>query len=326
MTKSSDLFIATPFDPLFLVLPALLETAPKTDAKRLFLASDDHFDKLPEESSHLNDILREEKTRKLFEERMKAVCDMVEAGSESMFRINEEKLFREILAKARRFAEGSLPRSMEEKFVTKALQAPMVARVRRDVPLADSGTSTPSTDSVDSQTSTATTESNASSLTSQASTAATSIPEDADAITEDADAITEDAITTAMQASSEIQALQRLRVSFDFICASYIPPALTSRLREQLADKKLSGTDFAPLEEYLAELTKIRAEAVAVRGGGQYGRKHARDEDEDAAQEEKKRKLEEEKKKKSMESRGVRELRKVNTSGMKKLSEFFKKK
>ncbi|PKS11559.1 hypothetical protein jhhlp_003324 [Lomentospora prolificans] len=318
ISKSADLFVATQFDPLFLVLPALLEAAPKADAKRLFLASDDHFDKLPEESSHLNELLRDEKTRALFEARMKAVCDTVEAGSETMFRINEEKLFQVILGKAKKFAEGSLPKSMEEKFVIKPLQAPMVVRVRRDAPTADSGTSTPSTESVDSQASTATTESNGSSVASQASTAATSVAEDPDAVTEDA-------VTTAMQASPQVLALQRLRVAFNFICASYIPVALTTRLKQQLGDKGLCGTDFLPLETYLAELAKVRAEAIAARGGN-HGRKHAREEEEDLAQQEKKRKLEEEKKKKAMESRGVRELRKVDTSGMMKLSAFFKKK
>ena len=43
------------------------------------------------------------------------------------------------------------------------------------------------------------------------------------------------------------------------------------------------------------------------------------------ARAEKKRKEEEEKMKKAGESRGVRELKKVNTSGMKKLSAFFGK-
>ncbi|KAJ4160514.1 hypothetical protein NW754_003633 [Fusarium falciforme] len=56
-----------------------------------------------------------------------------------------------------------------------------------------------------------------------------------------------------------------------------------------------------------------------------YSRKRDRDEEEDEARV-KKRKAEEEKKKKSMESRGVRELKKVNTKGMKKMSDFFKKK
>ncbi|CAI4219887.1 unnamed protein product [Parascedosporium putredinis] len=308
ISKSADLFIATPFDPLFLVIPALLETAPKSDAKRLFLASDDHLEKLPEDDSHLNEILRNDETRGLFESRMKAVCDTVEAGSEVMFRINEEKLFRVILGKAKKLAECSLPPSMEEKFVAKVLQAPMIARVRRDIPTAASGTSTPLTESAESQASTATAESNGASAASQASTAATSVAEEP--------AVAEEDIATAMQASPEVLALQRLRVAFDFICGSYIPVRLVAPLKEKFSDKAVSGTDFAPLDDYLTELAKIRAEAVAVRGGT-YGRKHGREEDEDVVQQEKKRKLEEEKKKKAMESRGVRDLKKVDTTGMK---------
>ena len=44
-----------------------------------------------------------------------------------------------------------------------------------------------------------------------------------------------------------------------------------------------------------------------------------------AAREEKKRKKEEEERRKKNESRGVKELKKVDTSGMKKLSAFFAK-
>ena len=51
------------------------------------------------------------------------------------------------------------------------------------------------------------------------------------------------------------------------------------------------------------------------------------DDDEDESRAEKKRKKdEEEKRKKAGESRGVKNLKKVNTAGMKKMSDFFKKK
>jgi hypothetical protein len=84
------------------------------------------------------------------------------------------------------------------------------------------------------------------------------------------------------------------------------------------------AVDFSSLDDYLSKLAKFRAEAVASHSMD-YSRKRDRDEEEDEARV-KKRKAEEEKKKKSMESRGVRELKKVNTKGMKKMSDFFKKK
>ena len=59
------------------------------------------------------------------------------------------------------------------------------------------------------------------------------------------------------------------------------------------------------------------------------GRKRALDDDEEAAaeREEKKRKKEDdERRRKAGESRGVRDLKKVNVQGMKKMSDFFGKK
>ncbi|SPO05049.1 uncharacterized protein DNG_07734 [Cephalotrichum gorgonifer] len=323
VVAGADLYIATPIDPLFLLIPAL--TAPEPKAKRMFVTSDDHFDKLPEEASHLSTVLSVENIRKLFEARMRCVCDTVQAGGETMFRINEGKLLGEILQKARRMAEGSLPLSMKEKFVTKALEAPILSQRRLPVrptepASADDSTSTPAastpkTESEDSQASTDATESSTS-VESQASTAPTSISEGPG----------EDTVKAAIEASEEVVALQQLKVAFDFIRASYLPPEISKRLAEMLKDETLSGASFAPLEGYLAQLAKLRADAMASRSVGDYSKKHSRDEEEDDAREAKKRKAEEEKKKKALESRGVRELKKVNTTGMRKMSDFFKKK
>lgn len=324
ISKAADLYVATPIDPLFLLIPALTTPAPKSDGKRLFVSSDDHFDNLPEDASHLSVVLCIDRIRETFEARLECVCDTVKVGEETLFRVSDEKLFNEVLKKARRMAEGSLPSSMEEKFVKKALEAPILSQRRqpaRPVEAAAetpaSGVATPGAESGESQASTATGAS-AASAESRASTSATSIPEEG--------AIVEDTVKAAIQASDEVLALQRIKVAFDFICASYIPAEVTKRLAETLEDGKFPDVDFAPLEEYLAHLSKLRAEAMASRSMGDYSKKHARDEEEDEAREEKKRKVEEEKKKKALESRGVRDLKKVNTAGMRKLSDFFKKK
>ncbi|KAL9477326.1 hypothetical protein ACSS6W_007167 [Trichoderma asperelloides] len=323
VAMGSELFVATAIDPLFLVLPALADAQASKgsdEVKRLFLSSDDHLDKLPQESSHLSEIMRWDTTRRLVESRMGAVCDTVEAGDESMFRLNEKKLMDVIFQKAKRMSESGLPPSMEEKFVKKVLQAPMMHRVVRtgesqlssngDV---GSGSSTPQADLATSQSTISTTETSDTAV-SQASTAATSVAEEP----------AEENFASALQASPEVVEQQRLKVAFEFICSSYVAPVLADKLQ-----KSFSGAgglkDFSLLDDYIASLEKLRSETMAVRAQD-YGRKRNQDELDDEARMEKKRKLEEEKKKKASESRGVRDLKKVNTSGMKKLSHFFQKK
>ncbi|EGX92668.1 Ribonuclease H2, subunit B [Cordyceps militaris CM01] len=324
---SAELFVATHVDPLFLLLPALLDdnaTKSPTNQKRLFLSIEDYLDKLPEKSSNLSEVARWPKMKALLESRLAAICDSVDAGDESMFRVNEVKLFSVILSKATRLASGGLPASVEEKFVQKALEAPILLRTASLLPGpaagvatalegTGSGTSTPRTETAESQSSVAT-EGSTFSAASQPSTAASSFSED------------DVAVTTAMTASAEVVQLQRLRVAFEFICASYISHAIADRLKQSLSDNATCKVDFGPLNTYLMELEKLRKETMATRPTSDFSRKRMRDEEEDEARLEKKRKLEEEKKKKANASRGVRDLKKVNTTGMKKLSAFFTKK
>lgn len=327
VNSSAELFLATATDPLFILLPAVCDSqAAKSsdDKKRLFLSIDDYFDKLPEEFSHLSEVLRTPSTRRLFESRLAEVCDTVDAGDESMYRLSEDKLLAAVLKKARRMCDGGLPQSMEDKFVVKALEAPMLLQKSSAAPTSESlpitgdesGVSTPMTESNESQSTTTTTDTAMSSV-SHPSTAATSFSETP---------AENDAVVAAITASPEIHNLQRLKIAFDFICSSYLSPSLGAQLLSLLSTASASQVDFKPLEEYLAQLSKLRSDAVAARSQGDYSRKRARDEEEDEARADKKRKLEEEKKKKASESHGVRQLKKVNTSGMKKLSSFFQKK
>lgn len=327
VTNGADLFVATAIDPVFLLLPGLFgPTTSKSDgAKRLFLSSDDHFDALTGTPSDLSELLQSDKTRALLESRIEAVSDTVDAGDEKMFRLSEEKLVQLLLAKAKAMSAGRLPPSMEDKFVTKALEAPLLIRKSSAVGVEEPkqatetvtviDVSTPRTESAESQVSASTVESTAT-LISEASTAATSVDGEP----------TEDAVTSAMRASSEVTSLQRLRTAFNFICASYVPPTITARLQELLQDSKAAGVDFASLDLYLGELAKARAEATASRSMTDYSRKRVLDDEEEEARAEKRRKVEEEKKRKANASRGVKNLSKVNTTGMKKMSDFFKKK
>ncbi|KAM0331676.1 hypothetical protein ACHAQA_003355 [Verticillium albo-atrum] len=324
ITNGADLFIATAIDPLFLLIPALAGPATsKDDAKRLFLTSDDHFDAISGASSHLSEVLRCPKTRSLFEARMEAICDSVEAGDEKMFRVSDKKLVDQLIAKAKAMG-AALPPSMEERFIRKVLEAPLAvqrssAAKIETKPASDDvstpGDSTPRTDSAESQASIATLETTTS-FVSEASTAATSVNGDA----------AEDVVLSSAKAPEEVIALQRLKVALSFICASYVTPTIATRLQTLAQNPDTSTVDFAPLNAYLDELTKLRAEAAASRSTADYSRKRHLDEEEEEARAEKKRKLEDEKKKKASQSRGVKNLQKVNTTGMKKMSDFFKKK
>ncbi|KAI2633006.1 hypothetical protein GGS26DRAFT_554953 [Hypomontagnella submonticulosa] len=342
VTKGADLYVATPVDPIFLLLPAFADQSGTVkDGKRMFVSSDDHLDSIRDASPHLAEILRWGKVRTLLESRMVAMCDTAEAGDETMFRFSEDKLLAEILGKAQKMCHQPLPKSMEDKFVTKALEAPVVGVRREDTTLSSvtqetqtqapaqpetsmptSEASTPKVES-ESQSSVSSTET-AESLTSEASTAATSVVTTEESTTT---ITTTTELLPTLHASPEVIKLQRLRTAFNFICSCYIAPAQAAQLSARLTSQTPALVDFTPLDSYIEEITKLRQEAAATRSMGDYSRKRALDDEELADRAEKKRKKdEEEKRKKAGESRGVRDLKKVNTVGMRKMSDFFKKK
>ncbi|ROW08263.1 hypothetical protein VMCG_03130 [Cytospora schulzeri] len=326
VTKDADLYVATPIDPLFLALPAL--AAQLSSSRRMFLSSDDHLDGIAEEAPHLRETLRWPQWRSLLESRMGAACDTVEAGDETMFRLSEEKLLGQILAKATRMSEsegGGLPRSMEEKFVTKALEAPVMAK--RSLGVVGALPTSPETS--ESQSNAAESHPEAAESQMSVATSATNTPEASTAATSvagDSEALSAKDVTSAIQASEEVVRLQRLRVAFNFICSCYVPPAMTAVLKKLLGESKSSGVDFKPLGDYVAELTKLRQEAMTARSASDYSRKRTLDEEDEDKREKKRKKEEDEKRKKAGESRGVRDLKKVNTAGMRKMSDFFTKK
>lgn len=328
ITKSADLFIASPIDPLFLILPALTKTCiTKLDnsRKQMFLSSGDHLESMLEQDSHLSALMSWDSVRRNLEARMAAVCETIEIGDDPMYRFDEGKLLEEMLSKARRMSDHGLPKSMEEKFVSKVLEAPIksIRSKASTVPPLQQLESSASTDSrtagqqpeLESRSSVAALSSTAtsSSSPSDAPTASTSV----------ADAQEAYEVMSAMRASDEIAQLQRLRIAFNFICSTYICPPVAERLKSALTSSQ--ATDFQPLDEYLEKLAKVKQEATAARESD-FSQKRMRDEEDDERAEKRRKTLEEEKRKKASESRGIRELKKVNTKGMMKLSEFFKKK
>lgn len=323
VTKGAELYLATSIDPVFLLLPALIsdESARGEGGKKMFVESDDYFDQLSKASPHFPEILRWGNIRQLLESRMVTVCDTVDAGGELMYRFSQEKLLGEMLFKAKRMSDKSLPPSMEEKFVAKALEAPVLGLKREGTvttALTDSSASTLKIESTESQSSTGSTETTTSHNSETFTTATTVADEEATA--------SASALKASMQASPEVTQLQRLRIAFSFICSNYIIPSQAAQLKQQLLEQK-KLVDFSPLDEYLAQVSKLRQEAASSRSMGDYSRKHVLDEEELMDRAEKKRKIDEdEKRKKAGESRGVKNLKKVNTTGMKKMSDFFKKK
>ncbi len=133
IAKDADLFIATPIDPLFFLLPILAPapTSAKDEEHLMFLSVDDHLDACAASSAHMKQLLRHQKLKDMLQKRMAHVCDAVNAGAEQMYRLSKEKLLNDLVAKARRLANNGLPASMEQKFVRGALEVP-VMNIRRE--------------------------------------------------------------------------------------------------------------------------------------------------------------------------------------------------
>ena len=311
VAKNADLLIATPIDPVFFLIP-LLSPSLKS-GQSLFQPLDDIIDSNDDLPPHFRYVLYEDKFRPTLLARTEAICDAVEAGDEKMFRFNESKLLKELIAKAERIAAKGLPASLEERFIRQALAAPLMSVKRDDVPTSepakqsDGETTTKPEDGQDSPSTVAT---NATPSVSTPAGESTPVPQPAG---------------DASSPMEHIDRLLRISTALAFMKESYLSKTLSSRVDELLAAPE-SPIDFKPLKDRLKELVDLRAQAAASRSISDFSRKRGLDDDEIEERAEKKRKKEEEEKKaKAQESRGVRDLKKVNTTGMKKMSDFFGK-
>ena len=315
--QNPELLVATPIDPLFLVLPALhaKSVAKSTSGKGLFLSADDILETYEETSKHFAAISSHERYRQSLESRMSKICETVEAGDETMFRLDVRKLLAELIRKAQKMVELGLPASMETKFVKRTLDRPVMALKREDssmseslkVPTDESEVISPDIDNVDSQASTTT------SLTTDSElSAATEVTHP----TQDGEHLSD----------TPNHHLLRLRVALSYMITAYIAQPLGLELKTLLAAPD-SPLDFKPLDEELATIARMRSEALAARSASDFSRKRTVDDDEAAAlrSEKKAKREEEEKKKKAGETRAIRDLKKADTSGMKKMSDFFGK-
>jgi len=317
VSKVAEFLVATPIDFMFFMVPLL--SPESTQAKKLFQPLDDIIDSRDELPKHFQYVLYNYNFRKTLKARAEAICDTVEAGDEKMFRFSETKFLKELISKAERMVAQGLPASLEERFIRQALVTPMMA-IKRENPTG----ATSSNKKVEGESQP---EKQESQLTTPGATSSDSATPSGTGETGESTPATEPTPTPDEATNPDnVTRLLRISTALAFMKESYIPPSLCARLDEILASPE-SPLDFKPLQERLEHISKLRAEALASRSLGDFSRKRgAEDEDAAEARAEKRRKEEEEKKKKSATlSRGVKDLQKVNTSGMKKMSDFFGK-
>ncbi|KAF9697294.1 hypothetical protein EKO04_004744 [Ascochyta lentis] len=294
VTKSADLFVATPIDLLFLILPALASKSTKGE-KQYFLELEEYTDALSASPGHWRSLLLQYPALKgMVEKKMQLVCDTVTTCDETTYRISHEKLSALLVKKAERMVRNGLPPSMEEKYVKTALDVPVMS-IRRE---ASSLSAVPSTPADSQGSTTADGESQAPSTTTAEET------------------------DTPFHTPHEIPHLLRLRTALTYLTTTYLPPPLL----HNLTTHHPPTPDFTPLTTHLAALAQLKASTAALRSlSDNISRKRQMESDEEkvAEREEKKRRKEEEEKRRRGEGRGVRALKKVDTSGMKKMSAFF---
>lgn len=312
MTKVAELLIASPVDIMFFVLPLLSPPSSVSHSKDLFQPLDDILDSQQDLPQHLRHILYDESFRPTLVRRVEAVCDTVDAGDEKLYRLNKMKLVQELIFKAERVTAKGLPATLEEQFIRRALEVPMRTVPQSSVRTANESNAVGTTDDTDSPVRSET-ESDAVTTTTSISTPS-------------------DHSTPATQPSegdspipNDMAKLLRTQVALSFIEASYLSLHLSSMVDEIIASPG-SPIDFKPLTEHLKHVANLRAEALAARSLEDFSLKRGADDDDTfGGRADKKRRKEEEKKKKADESRGVRDLKKVDISGMKKMSSFFGK-
>ncbi|MCJ1473779.1 hypothetical protein MMC13_002430 [Lambiella insularis] len=321
VARTAEIFAATPLDPLFLILPVLSPdpSTKSTSTKPLFQSCDDHLEKLMSSSKHFRHVLEHASSRRSLEQRLKQVCDVVNGGDEPRYRLSEDKLLQELCVKAKRMTSSGLPPSMEEKFVQKALEVPVVSLKHQTSMVTESSFEADSTheevvltDTHDSQSSIAT---SATASTNRSESTSMSTPPGSELA------------NVPCAAPPDVVSLLRLRVALTYILTAYVPPRLAATLT-QLLEGPTSPVEFGPCDTYLARMAALRAEGLASRSLADFSRKRSMNEDDEEVEsraEKKRRTEEEEKRRKSGQSRAVRELKKVDVTGMKKMSDFFAK-
>lgn len=291
--ESGDILIVTSFDPILLLLP-LFQSGSGTHAKgsgsQSFREADDLLEILVTAVPALGIILRSRQFKDSLIARLHAVSEVREVGDAKFYRPDTQRLLEILLAKAKRVvSRGNWPRSMEESQVRRPLETPcaIVANQPADGMVANEENGT-------------------------------SADRESQILANDS--------SSGRDVSNDVNVLQRISTVLKFIFNAYIPKELCAELTPLVQLNK--GLDFAPLDTHLKKIQNLQTEALALRAlSDNVSRKRGAADDDEAAEARltQKRKKDEEIARKKTESRGIRVLKKVNTSAMQKLSSFFSK-
>ncbi|KAK0824853.1 hypothetical protein LTR73_007406 [Friedmanniomyces endolithicus] len=285
--QSPDLFIATPIDCLFTLIPALWPTGNLDHQEEWSTFHDKLFSNNDEDVryKHLRSIFRSgseagKALEQRMEARMRSVCDTIEMGDETSYKLSMKKFAGVVYEKAERMVAAGLPPSMEEHFIRRVLEVPERSIMTDDsVPLVLDEFPDPASGGLPTVAATQRTDSK----------------------------------------TAQLVHLLRLRTALNYLTTTLLPASL---IRCLLAHFESGLMDFAPLTAHLANVARLKAEAHALRSiSDNISRKRGTLDDEEALgrAEVKKRKKEEEEIKKKGMSAGVKRLGKVDVGGMKRL-------
>ena len=291
--KHADALVATPFDPVFLLLR--LFPVGKSQERNSFRLGDDYLELFSEQDPAMARLLRSERFSKNVLKRFECICESQDIGDEKVYKPSNEKLARVLVEKACRMVSSTAwPASMDEGVVKKELDIPSISV--RTVTYVD----TTADDQVP----------NASAAPVTQETPQT---------------------TSQLDVDSGVIDVMRMRKALEYLLSAYVPKALRDDIEMLFKDDKIKSItpllDPTLLQAHLDKIKAAKAEAMALRSlSDNISRKRGADDEEQAdARAEKKRKKEEEDKKAKSESRNLKQLKKVDTTGMKKLSSFFTK-
>ena len=297
---SSYILLATPIDPMFfltpLITPGIINN--KTGRPHLARLAEDHLETLGHSSRHMAQLLKRRNVRVLLEKRMEEVSQMDDVGGETLYRFNALLLLDLLVEKAKRATRGGVwPQSLE-RHVMQQLETPATKAALRNAESRESAQS--SKDGASEE------------VASNANESQEPIEPPSQRNT---------------TASKEVIQKLRIRTALEFLLSSYIAPELRKYLQRVISSN--SRCDFKDLDVHLNQIEKLKEEARVLRSLSDtitHKRKGLEDDEARESRAEKKRKKEEEDKRTKAESRATKELKKVDTSGMKKLSSFFTKK
>ncbi|KAL9084136.1 MAG: hypothetical protein Q9159_005388 [Coniocarpon cinnabarinum] len=300
--EDAQLLIATPMDPRLLLMP-LFQPGIYNERGRPHMARlrEDLLDDLATSSKHMGILVRYPSVQKLFFDKLEDVCEPVDALGQTAYRPDSLSMLGLLVSKAETTVDHAWPKSLET-YVQKRLEVPAAVALIKDK---HSGTS-------------------------QVQSSESALVPDANGSASVTSKLDDDPESQSLFKPNETVVKQmRLRVALDFILSSYVHPKLKQYFEKIIESPNSQMVDLSEVDAFLERIEQLKAEAQALRSISDNVSRKRSAEDNDEAQEarnEKRRKKDEEEKKRKQESRATKDLKKVDTSGMKKMSSFFSKK